>query len=135
MQEHAIGGVGIAVQAVAENGRSQSAVRNRSGRVNAKLVGSTGLGTKLDPRPSVRTRERSPEGSGGTTFRVTYDLPRTPRPVNREGKIDDAGCFGELAIHHRLIGLTDLPSLELSRDPPIDLLGHGDDHQSAGLDV
>ena len=89
MQEHAIGGVGIAVQAVAEDRRSKPAVRDRGGRVDPELVGSAGLGTKLDPRPSVRTRDRPPEGPGGTTLRVTHDLPRTPRPVHREGKIHD----------------------------------------------
>ena len=55
MQEHAIGGVGIPVEAVAEDRRSKPAVRDRGGRVNPELVGSAGLGTKLDPRPAVRT--------------------------------------------------------------------------------
>lgn len=111
--EHEAWGGGTAVEDVAEDWAAEAALLGWGCRVDPELVGSSGLGNKLDA-PGVFFSGHFPAvGLCGFSPQVIHNLERPSVDVEAQGEVDGCVLRGWLAFDERDVSLSHLPRLEL----------------------
>ena len=136
MQHEAIGQCRVALQSISDDGVAEPL---RMSRVDAQLMGTARQRCEADAsfisiRGSISIQHQ-PIGHAQFTMHRIQNLPRSIVEVYAEGQLDMAGITGDVTLHQRLIGLGNLPLLELTRQIAMSIGSEAEDHEPRRLHV